>query len=165
MHRSFPRFPVAKLYYRHSDLTSTVCGRWQYIYYDALCRNFSFAVLCKSKQSVTVLWNRMLPASNLMTESFVRLEGPICCSLRLITCSHDPICMEFKSCVLRFVHGRSRFFHVAWRTRWMRHPTVTVHGLLLSATLTRVCGGVDLEFFKSFNADILYISLLLTLHP
>ena len=26
----------------------------------------------------------------------------------------------------------------------MRHPTVTVHGLPLSATLTRVCGGVDL---------------------
>ena len=57
------RFPVAKLYYRHSDLTSTVRGRWQHIYYDALCRNFPFAVLCKSNQSVTALWNRMLPGA------------------------------------------------------------------------------------------------------
>ena len=60
----FPRFLVAKWYYRHNDLTSTVPGRWQHSYYDALCRNFSFAVLYKSNQWVTALWHRTLPAGN-----------------------------------------------------------------------------------------------------
>ena len=59
----FPRVPVAKLYYRHSNLTSTVCGRWQHSYYNALCRTFSFAVFCKSNQWITALWRRVLPAN------------------------------------------------------------------------------------------------------
>ncbi len=101
--RRFPRFPVAcfpvaKRYYRHTDLTSTVRGRWQHIYYDAFFRNFSFAVLCKSNQSVTALWNRMLQASNAMAKSFVRTtsmvrtrghKGSIWWSLRSIITRSD----------------------------------------------------------------------------
>ena len=113
----FPRVPVAKLYYRHSDLTSTVRGRWQHSYYNALCRNVSFTVWCKSNQWITALWRRVLPANNVMAESCVGLvsnESVICWRLRSITCSHDPNCTEFNSygcCALRLVRARSTFFH------------------------------------------------------
>ncbi len=40
-----------------SDLISTVRGRWQHMYYDPLCHNFSFAALCKSNQSIAALYD------------------------------------------------------------------------------------------------------------
>ena len=68
-----------------SDLTSTIRVRRQHSYYDALCRNFSFAVFCKSNQCVSALWHRVLPANTVMAESCVGLtsnERVICWRLR-----------------------------------------------------------------------------------
>ena len=95
-----------------------------------------------------------LPGSYAMVESFVilvgtgcviliiiqgrLLEGPICWSLRSITRSHDPICMEFKSCLLRVV----QVVDVSMSHGGCDLLTVPGLGLPLSATLTGVCGAV-----------------------
>ena len=80
-------------------ISSTVRGRWQHIYNNRLCRNFSLAVRCKSNQWVPALRCRVLPAYQCHggSQSFDPSATRKSKLLTSIACSHDRLFTESKS--------------------------------------------------------------------